>query len=48
MGETRAPLGLWDGGAAVDDEGNRADWLSRDPAFETDSVRVFEILRSSR
>lgn len=47
-GETRAPLGLWDGGAAVDDEGNRADWLSRDPAFETDSVRVFEILRGGQ
>ena len=43
-GETRAPLGLWDGGRAVDDLGNRADWLARDPAFETDSVRVFEVL----
>jgi hypothetical protein len=43
-GETRAPLGLWDGGAAVDGEGNRADWLAVEPAFETESVRVFEIV----
>jgi 4-amino-4-deoxy-L-arabinose transferase-like glycosyltransferase len=42
--ETRAPLGLWDGGRAVDAHGNRADWLANDPAFETDTVRVFEVL----
>jgi hypothetical protein len=47
-GEASAPLGLWDGGAAVDEEGNRADWLAREPAFETDSVRVFEILRGGQ
>ena len=43
-GETRAPLGLWDGGRAVDADGNAADWLASEPAYETDSVRVFEIL----
>lgn len=43
-GETRAPLGLWDGGSAVDTQGNRADWLATEPAFETESVRVFAIL----
>lgn len=44
--ELRAPLGLWEGGAAVDDQGNAADWLAREPSFETDSVRIFEILAS--
>lgn len=42
-GETRAPLGLWEGGDAVDADGNRADWLATEPAFETESVRIFEI-----
>lgn len=46
-GELRAPLGLWDGGAAVDEQGNRADWLAANPAFESNSVRVFEILPES-
>jgi len=44
--ELRAPLGLWDGGAAIDGQGNAADWLAREPSFETDSVRIFEILES--
>ena len=43
-GETRAPLGLWDGGRAVDADGNAADWLASEPAYETEFVRVFEIL----
>ena len=43
-GEARAPLGLWDGGEAVDVEGNRADWLAAEPRFATESVRIFEIL----
>jgi hypothetical protein len=43
--ETRAPLGLWEGGVAVDARGNRADFLASDPAFETDSVRIFEVLQ---
>jgi 4-amino-4-deoxy-L-arabinose transferase-like glycosyltransferase len=43
--ETRAPLGLWEGGAAVDALGNRADFLATEPAFETDSVRIFEVVQ---
>ena len=46
-GETRAPLGLWDGGRAVDEEGNMADWLAEEAAFETDFVRIYEILPES-
>ena len=42
--ELRAPLGLWDGGRAVDDQGNPADFLADDPVFETDSVRIFEVV----
>ena len=42
--ELRAPLGLWDGGNAVDEEGNRADWLATEPSFATESVRIFQIL----
>jgi 4-amino-4-deoxy-L-arabinose transferase-like glycosyltransferase len=42
--ETRAPLGLWDGGRAVDEQGNRADFLADEPAFQTDAVRIFEVL----
>jgi hypothetical protein len=47
-GETRAPLGLWDGGSALDEDGNRADWLAAEPSFESESVRVFEIVESDR
>lgn len=43
--ELRAPLGLWEGGDAIDDEGNRADFLSDAPVMETETVRVFEVLR---
>lgn len=39
------PLGLWDGGAAVDAEGNRATWLEEDPAFEFEDVRVYGVRR---
>jgi len=42
--ELRAPLGLWDGGIAVDEAGNRADFLADQPVFETDDVRIFEVL----
>jgi hypothetical protein len=38
------PLGLWDGGRAVDGEGNRATFLSADPAFEAPGVRIFKVL----
>jgi hypothetical protein len=39
------PQGLWDGGNAVDDAGNRAEWLATEPAFEEGLVRVYEVLR---
>jgi len=39
------PLGLWDGGAAIDSEGNRATWLADEPAFEIPDLRVFEVER---
>jgi hypothetical protein len=38
------PLGLWNGGEAVDSEGNQADWLADEPAFEADGVRVFAVV----
>jgi 4-amino-4-deoxy-L-arabinose transferase-like glycosyltransferase len=38
------PLGLWEGGNAVDAAGNRADWMSSEPAFEADGVRIFAVL----
>lgn len=37
------PLGLWDGGAAVDDEGNRATWLADAPALDISGLRIFEV-----
>lgn len=42
--ELRAPLGLWEGGRAVDAEGNRADFLATEPAYESADVRIFEVL----
>jgi 4-amino-4-deoxy-L-arabinose transferase-like glycosyltransferase len=42
--ELRAPLGLWDGGRAVDAQGNPADFLADDPVYEADDVRVYEVL----
>jgi hypothetical protein len=38
------PLGLWEGGNAVDGDGNHADWLATDPAFEADGVRIYAVL----
>lgn len=46
-GESRAPLGLWDGGMAVDEFGNRADWLAAEPVLDTARLRIFEILPES-
>ena len=37
------PQGLWEGGAAVDDHGNRAHWLAIEPAYEDDLVRIYEV-----
>jgi hypothetical protein len=41
-GETD-PLGLWDGAAAVDSEGNHPSFMPDEPAFEGDDVRVFRV-----
>jgi len=43
-GEFRAPLGLWDGGNAVDAVGNRATWLAKEPSLDEGDLRIFEIL----
>lgn len=44
-GETRDPLGLWDGAAATDSAGAHPDFLPDAPAFEGDGVRVYEVTR---
>ena len=43
-GETD-PLGLWDGAAATDSEGNHPSFLPAEPEFEGDDVRVFRVSR---
>jgi hypothetical protein len=43
-GETRDPLGLWDGAAAVDSAGENPDFLPGAPAFEAPGVRVFGVV----
>ncbi len=42
-GETRDPLGLWDGAAAVDATGARPAFLPGQPAFAAPGVRVYEV-----
>jgi hypothetical protein len=43
-GATTDPLGLWDGGNAVDAEGNHAEWIADEPAFEIPGgLRIFAI-----
>lgn len=42
-GESRDPLGLWEGANATDIEGNHPDWLPAEAAFEADGVRVFDV-----
>jgi 4-amino-4-deoxy-L-arabinose transferase-like glycosyltransferase len=44
-GVTRDPLGLWEGSAATDSEGNHPDFLPTQPAFDAPGVRVFEVSR---
>jgi hypothetical protein len=39
------PLGLWAGPSAVDVEGNRATFLSSEPAFDSVDVRVYRTVR---
>lgn len=43
-GETRDPLGLWDGAAATDSIGSHPAFLPDQPAFEAPGVRVFEVV----
>lgn len=38
------PLGLWEGGHAVDGEGNPAPWLADEPAFEAEGVRIYAVV----
>jgi len=40
-GESRDPLGLWDGAAARDVGGNHPEFLEAEPAFESDGVRIY-------
>jgi hypothetical protein len=43
-GETRDPLGLWDGAAAIDAEGSSPRFLPAEPALDADGVRVYEVV----
>jgi 4-amino-4-deoxy-L-arabinose transferase-like glycosyltransferase len=45
-GETRDALGLWDGAAAIDAEGESPSFLPAEPAFEAPGVRVYEVRES--
>jgi hypothetical protein len=42
-GETRDPLGLWEGATATDINGDHPAFITGDPAFEAEDVRVFEV-----
>jgi hypothetical protein len=44
-GETRDPLGLWDGASATDSIGSHPAFLPSAPAFEAPGVRVYEVAR---
>jgi hypothetical protein len=37
------PLGLWEGAAATDSQGNHPSFLPAEPAFEGDDLRIFRI-----
>ena len=43
-GETRDPLGLWDGATATDAAGGHPDFLPAQPAFAAPGVRVYRVL----
>jgi len=47
-GETRDPLGLWNGAAAVDAAGDHPLFLPTEPAFEAPGVRVFEVRAAAK
>jgi 4-amino-4-deoxy-L-arabinose transferase-like glycosyltransferase len=42
-GETRDPLGLWDGAAAIDSEGAHPSFLPTKPSFEAPGVRIYQV-----
>ena len=44
-GERRDPLGLWDGAAATDAEGDHPDFLPSSPDFAAPRVRVYHVVR---
>jgi 4-amino-4-deoxy-L-arabinose transferase-like glycosyltransferase len=45
-GQTRDPLGLWDGAAGTDSTGAHPDFLPADPAFEAPGVRVYQVVEA--
>ena len=44
-GETRDPLGLWDGAAGTDAAGDHPDFLPATPDYAAPRVRVFHVVR---
>jgi 4-amino-4-deoxy-L-arabinose transferase-like glycosyltransferase len=46
-GETRDPLGLWDGASATDSAGNHPDFLRAAPDYASPRVRVFEVVHEA-
>jgi 4-amino-4-deoxy-L-arabinose transferase-like glycosyltransferase len=46
-GETRDPLGLWDGASATDAAGNHPDFLPASPDYDGPGVRVFRVLHEA-
>jgi hypothetical protein len=47
-GETRDPLGLWDGASATDSEGNHPDFLPAAPDFDAPRVRIFRVVHEGQ
>jgi 4-amino-4-deoxy-L-arabinose transferase-like glycosyltransferase len=38
------PQGLWEGGDAVDTDGNRAAWLATEPTYDDGDVRIYKVI----
>ena len=45
-GELRDPLGLWDGAAATDADGNHPRFLPAQPAYAAAGVRIYQVVQS--
>lgn len=43
QGDRVEPTGLWEGGRAIDSEGNQADWLEETPAYDDGQLRIFAV-----